>query len=204
MLYGPALLMVIGGVWWLVRILKAYRKGRKKPALLQFSVMVVFAGTMLWKLELFPLSKNLRIKEQTESLTGRSFWPWKKYAYEDWGFRGEGYELDMYSFDEETAAYFKSPDSAFYARDLNGAEWYKQSSSGWRHTPVDSSGLRFLEIATPDYSEWEGEILDHLDEVRRWGRTSGSLYAYRGNPGNIDFFLINPAERVIVMITHNP
>ncbi|WP_417888162.1 hypothetical protein [Zunongwangia sp.] len=60
-----------------------------------------------------PLSKNFYIQYRTTELTGKQFWSWNEFDYEEISVRGEGYALDIYKFNEETAEYFKNPDKEF-------------------------------------------------------------------------------------------
>ena len=68
---------------------------------------------MTWELQIFPLSKNFYIQDRTTELTGKQFWSWNEFDYEEISVRGEGYALDIYKFNKETAEYFKNPDKEF-------------------------------------------------------------------------------------------
>ena len=200
---GVALLLLGAAVWWLVRIVKAYRKGRKRSAWIQLGVLAAIVLPILWVLEILPLSRNVRFQEQAETLTGKSFWGWKEYSIDEASVRGEGYWLEAFTFNEEMANYFAAPDEAFFAHRPTG--WMSSRNfSGWKRCPVDTADMDYLEHATIHFGGWEQEKIEWVDRVREWGMTPGNLYAFGGNVSSLDLFLINPKERTMVLIYDNP
>ena len=159
------------------------------------TILIVF---VTWKLQIFPLSKNFYIKEQTTLLTGKSFWSWKEFNYDELGIRGEGYTLYIYKFNQETAEYFNNPDSAFFTN--YPPENYSEIK--WTSTPVKSEEMEILEFVTPNYAGWKGEIVTRQDFIRNIAQNKGSYYAYR-HGGSTDFYLISPKDRIVILINHN-
>ncbi|HMN04831.1 MAG TPA: hypothetical protein PKD45_03820 [Flavobacteriales bacterium] len=154
-------------------------------------------------MEVLPLSREVRFQKQAESLTGKSFWGWREYSIDEASVRGEGYWLEAFKFNDTMAKYFAAPDEALFVH--QPTEWMNDRNfSGWKRCPVDSADMKYLEHATLHFAGWGQEKIDWVDRVRDWGTTSGSLYAFGGNRTSIDFFLINPKERTIVLIYSNP
>jgi len=151
-----------------------------------------------WELQIFPLSKNFYIKKQTTLLTGKSFWSWKEFNYNELGVRGEGYTLYIYKFNQETAEYFENPDSTFFT------EYPPESNSKirWTPTPVKSEEIEILEFVTPVYCGWKGEIVTRQDFIRKIATSKGAYYAYR-HGGSTDFYLVSPKNRLVILINHN-
>ncbi len=200
--YLIILLIVIGlGVGlliWIYRLFRLYRKGKKRSFTIQVSILTILIVIFTWQLQLFPLSRNFYIKKQTTSLTGKSFWSWKEFKYDEWGVRGEGYTLYIYKFNQETAEYFKNPDSIFFK------EYPPESNSEikWTPTPVKSEEKEILEFVTPVYAGWKGEIVTRQDFIREIANSKGSYYAYR-HGGSTDFYIISPENRLVILINHN-
>jgi hypothetical protein len=151
-----------------------------------------------WKLQVFPLSKNLYIKKQCAVLTGKTFWSWKEFAYDEWGVRGEGYTLDIYKFNDEVAQYFKNPDSTFF-KTYPPKEY---SSIRWTPTPVKSKDIDVLEFVTPIYLGWDGEIVNRQKFIKDIATAPGSFYSFKDGHGS-DFYLISPKDKLIILINHN-
>src|SRR5690606_31489991 len=102
--------LIVGLIIWIVRLFKIYRKGKRKSIAIQVSILTVLLILLTCELQVFPLSKNFYIQDRTTELTGKKFWSWEEFDYEEISVRGEGYTLDIYKFSEETAEYFKNPD----------------------------------------------------------------------------------------------
>lgn len=131
-------------------------------------------------------------------MTGKLFWSWKEFNYDELGVRGEGYTLYIYKFDKETAEYFENPDSAFF-RNFPPANY---SQIRWTPTPVKSGDMEILDFVTPVYAGWKGEIVTRQDFIKNIATQQGSYYAYR-HSGSTDFFIISPKERLVILINHN-
>jgi hypothetical protein len=191
--------LVIGFLFWVYRIYKLAVNGKRKAFLINTALLTVLSVFITWHLQVFPLSMNFYIKQLTTELTGRTFWSWKEYAYDEWGVRGEGYTLYIYKFNEVTAQYFTNPDTSFFS-DFPPND---KSEIKWKPTPVNgSTAFDALTFATPTYGGWEGEIVSRQDFIRQIASTEGSYYAYR-HKSSTDFYLIAPKQRLIILINHN-
>jgi hypothetical protein len=128
--------ILIGFCIWIYRLFKLYKKGNRKSFWVQSSILAVITIIATWNLQIFPYSKNFYIKEQTELLTGKSFWSWEIYDFEELGVRGEGYTIDIFEFNDEMAEYFKNPGFDFFGKyplELDYRENWKRKT--WKKTP---------------------------------------------------------------------
>ena len=191
---------------WFIRIIKLYKKGKskRKSFYLQLGIFSIILIFITWDLRIFPLSKNIYIKDQTEKLTGKSFWSWKEFSFEEISVRGEGYTIDVFKFNDEIAEYFKNPDKEFFETFPIELEYRKKwKREKWKKTPVLKSEIEFLETATPNYGGWSQYRKDKMDFVKELANQKGNFYAYNTKLGDVDFFIISPTEKLIVMINHN-
>ena len=85
--------LIVGLVIWTIKLFRLYKTGKRKSFTIQICILTTLIVFATWKLQIFPLSENFYIKEQTTKLTGKSFWSWKEFSYDEWGVRGEGYTL---------------------------------------------------------------------------------------------------------------
>ena len=153
---------------------------------------------MTWELQIFPLSKNFYIQDRTTELTGKQFWSWKEFDYEEISVRGEGYTLDIYKFNKETAEYFKNPDKEF----LNNLPRKELADIKWAKTPIKENESEILEFVTPTYGGWKGEIVDRQNFIRQIANQPGAYYSYQKS-GSTNFYLIAPEKRLVILINHN-
>ncbi len=190
--------ILIGLLVWVYRLFKLNKKGKKKSFAIQASILTIIIVLVTWQLQLFPFSKNFYIKNRTSELTGKSFWSWEDFDYEEISVRGEGYTLDIYRFNEETADYFKNPDEGFFANFPPD----KLADKKWTKTPIKENEKEILEFVTPIYGSWEGEIIDRQEFIRKTANEPGAYYSY-SDGGSTNFYLIAPDKRLVILINHN-
>lgn len=190
--------LLVGLIVWIVRLFRLYKKGKKKSFAIQVSILTALLILLTWELHIFPLSKNFYIQDRTTELTGKKFWSWKEFDYEEISVRGEGYTLDIYKFSEETADYFKNPDKEF----IDSFPTKELADIRWTKTPVKESEQEILEFVTPTYVGWKGEIIDRQDFIRQIANQPGSYYSY-DDGGSTNFYLIAPDKRLVILINHN-
>lgn len=183
---------------WVVRLFRLYKKGKKKSFAIQVFVMTAILIFLSWELQIFPLSKNFYIQDRTTELTGKKFWSWNEFDYEEISVRGEGYTLDIYKFSEETAENFKNPDKDFFDN-FPSKEF---TDIKWTRTPVKENDQEILKFVTPVYGGWKGEIVDRQDFIREIANQPGSYYSYN-NGGSTNFYLIAPDKRLVILINHS-
>jgi len=187
---------------WIVRLVLLYQKGKsaRYSFNIQVLVLILSMSVVLWTMGIYPYSRNIEVMSKTEALTGKSFWVWKEYSFDEFGFRGEGYSFDMFRFDDEIAAYFKEPGRTFFQKYPLALEY---GAVTWKKTPVVKGEKHLLEFATLSSGGHSQEKKEMLQFVREIGNSEGALYAYRGEKGNIDFFIIAPEKNLIILINHN-
>ena len=197
----PAILIA-----WGVRIVKSFRRKNQKSKtryveLVIFSALIIF---VTWDLKIFPFSKNFYVKQLSEQITGKQFWSWKEFEFEEISVRGEGYSVFAYKFNKEMANYFLDPDDDFFEKYPQKPEYRKNwESIKWEKTPIRKDEVELLDIATPTYYGWSQSKLDKMDLVEEMAKQNGNYYAYNTNGSDIDFYMINPENRLIIMINHN-
>ena len=190
--------LLVGLIIWIVRLVRLYKKGKKKSFTIQVSILSVLLILLTWELQIFPLSKNFYIQDRTTELTGKKFWSWKEFDYEEISVRGEGYTLDIYKFNEETAKYFKNPDKEFF----NSLPKKELTDIKWTKTPIKENESEILEFVTPTYGGWKGEIVDRQNFIRQIANQPGAYYSYQ-HSGSTNFYLIAPEKRLVILINHN-
>jgi len=187
---------------WFVRLIIQFSRGKVFffEALTFFFLMIA----LLWNLGIFPLSKNFYVKEVAEQITGKSFWSWEVYSYEDLSVRGEGYSLLIFRFDEPVAAYFKQPGRAFfehYPKELDYRSHWERAK--WKRTPVLESDQKIVNIALTKYSGGRDVEIEKVDLVRSILDQPNSYYAYNHKNGDVDLFVLAPEEKLIILVNLN-
>ena len=190
--------LIVGLFIWIVRLFRLYRKGKKKSFAIQVSILTALLILLTCELQIFPLSKNFYIQDKTTELTGKKFWSWEEFDFEEISVRGEGYTLEIYEFNEEIADYFKNPDKEFF----DSFPTKELADIRWTRTPVKESEQKILEFVTPTYGRWKGEIVERHDFIRQIANQPGSYYSY-DDGGSTDFYLIVPDKRLVILINHN-
>jgi len=202
--FGLLLLLIGLAVWWLVRIVRAFRNERKRSAWIQLAVLAAITLPVLWYTEVLPFSRNVRFMREAEVLTGKSFWGWKDGSIAEASVRGEGYWLEVFTFDVQMAKYFLDADLAFFDHRPPSDRIQQRGFSGWKKTPIDSADQHIFESATPIFGGWSASNEALVERIKTWGRSSVNLYSYDGNAGNLNFYVINPRERSMAIIYSNP
>ena len=190
--------LTIGLVFWIIYLFRLLVNKKFKSFIIQFCILAILTVFVTWELQIFPLSENFYIKKQTTKLTGKTFWSWKEFSYDEFGVRGEGYCLYIYKFSQETADYFLTPDSLFFLNYPLKAE----SDIKWTPTPVKNEDIKVLNFVTPIYGNWTGEIVLKQDFIRKLATTKGAFYAYKDG-GTTDFYIISPKNRLVILINHD-
>lgn len=146
------LLVIIGLVFWIVKIFKFYRQKRIKLAVIHSIIFGVLTLAICWELRIIPLSANWDFRNKTKDLTGKQFWSWNDYRYDEMGIRGEGFTFEIYKLNDETAKYFSNPNKDFF-------EKYPSEIFGttkWKETPMLDTVL--LDFVTPTYGNWSQSL----------------------------------------------
>lgn len=155
---------------------------------------------MCWELRIIPLSANWDFRNKTKDLTGKQFWSWNDFRYDEIGIRGEGFTFEIYKLNEKVAEYFTKPEKDFFEQ--FPAE--KFETTKWKETPILDTGL--INFVTPIYGNWSKSLQKEIEEkqliVRQVANNNGSYYAVRQSHGT-DLYLISPKRKIIIYINHN-
>jgi hypothetical protein len=198
------LLLFGAGLWWLWRVVNAFRAGRVRSAWLQLGVLLLVAIPILWHLEVLPLSRNFRFVDEAELLTGQRFWGWRDGGVDETSIRGEGYWLEFFTIREEVAQRFHQPEVSFFAHRPQSAWITQRGWHGWKRCPVLPTDSAIFVSATPILRGWSSTNIEAVERLKRWGRAPGCYYAYDGGAGSLNFYMINPNERAMAIVHSNP
>ena len=189
-LFLVLLLIIFLAIYWVYRIFKYHKVGNKKAFRINLIIFLFIATIFLWELRIIPLASNNDFRNKTFELTGKKFWSWNNFRYNELGVRGEGYTLEIYNLNSEMVQYFREPNIDFF-------EKYPSNSvcqMKWKKTPVDSADENTLEYMTPTYIGWKKEIIKKQTYIRKVANESGGYYSYCGN----DFYLISYKEGIFL------
>jgi hypothetical protein len=194
------IIIFLGIAFWIYKIFKLFQQRKTRIAIVNTSVLAILAFTICWELRLIPLAVDLDFRNQTQELTGKRFWCWNNYRYDEIGIRGEGFTFEIYELNNEMASYFTKPDKDFFLfYPTNRFEATK-----WRKTPVVETDI--IDFVTPIYGTWsqglQSEIQERQKLVKEISKEGGSYYSIRTTHGT-DLYLISPKKRVIIYINHN-
>ena len=191
---------VVGLVFWGVNIFKFYRQKRTKIAIIHSVILGLVILVVCWELRIIPLSADWDFRNKTKDLTGKQFWSWNDYRYEEIGVRGEGFTFEIYKLNDDMAKYFTNPDKDFFEH-FPSKEF---QTTKWNETPILDTEL--LSFVTPMYGNWSKSLRKEIEEkqliVRQVANDKGSYYAVRQSYGT-DLYLISPKRKIIIYINHN-
>ena len=102
------ILIIIAVIYWIYKIVIFFINKRSKKGFLHLSIFLILFSFLSWELRILPISLNNDFKNKTENLTGKKFWGWNIYRFNDFGFR-DGFTIETYRLNEEIAEYFKKP-----------------------------------------------------------------------------------------------
>lgn len=200
LLFLLLILTLFGVIFWLFKIVKLYRQKKTKRATTNSIIFGLLTLLVLWELRIIPLSADLDFRNQTIDLTGKQFWCWNDYRYNEFGVRGEGFTFEIYNLNDEMARYFANPDKDFF-------EHFPREQFGttkWKETPILDTVL--VNFVTPIYGNWSQNLQKEIKEkqmiVRQVAKDKGSYYAVRQSHGT-DLYLISPKRKIIICINHN-
>ena len=194
------ILLIAGLIFWLVKIFKFYRQKRTKIAVINSIIFGLLNLVVCWELRIIPLSSDWDFRNKTKDLTGKQFWSWNDYRFDDIGIRGEGFTFEIYKLNDKTAKYFINPDKEFFEK--FPSEIFETTK--WKETPMVDTVL--LDLVTPTYGNWSQSLQNEIKEkqmiVKQVAKAKGSYYAVRQSNGT-DLYLISPERKIIIYINHN-
>ena len=194
------ILVLIVIIIWTTWIVKLYRQKKAAKATYNLITLGLLTLIICWELRLIPLAADLDFRNKTEELTGRKFWCWNDYRYDEIGIRGEGFTFEIYTLNDEMATYFTNPDKDFF----ESFPTNKFETTKWKETPILDTEL--VNFVTPNYLNWSQSLQKEIQEkqriVRQVAKEKGSYYAIRQTHGT-DLYLISPRSKIIIYINHN-
>lgn len=198
------LLLIVASLYWIYGIIRLFFYRRYKSAITQSFVFVILLFGILWELRIIPIASTNDFKNKTLDLTGKQFWSWNNYRYEEIGVRGEGYTFEIYDLSLDIAKYFEDPPSSFF----EDYPTEKYSYSKWKRTPIQDDELGKLEFVTPVYGNWDENkkqiIKEKLELVKQIMTENGSFYTFDTVIWkDVTLYLIAPKQKLIVQINHN-
>ena len=142
--------------------------------------------------------------------------PKQGYSYESIrAFNGDGYSIWTYDLSDEDAAYFNNPDSLMFIKYPEVGEYRKHwKHRTWKRGPFDGKDQQYLHLALDvagSYDRYKIELTDQwFGRIRKMLSKKDCLYAFnfkehepRAYPGNVDFYIIFPIEKIFILINHN-
>ena len=193
------LLVIVGLIFWFTKIVKFYRQKRINIAVINSIIFGLLTVVICWELRIIPLSADWDFRNKTKDLTGKQFWAWNNYRYDEIGIRGEGFTFEIYKLNDEIANYFANPDKDFF-------EHFPSKifeTTKWKETPILDTEL--VNFVTPMYGNWSQSLQKEISEkqkiVRQVAEDEGSYYAVRQSHGT-DLYLVSPRRKIIIYINH--
>lgn len=171
-------------------------------------ILLIFSGLVLKKLpgsDLFywPF-EVIDSKIYTKNLTNKSFI--LKKPIHEWDserhFNGDGSSIAIYPLSEELSSYFSKPDSIFfkdYPKKGIRNDW---EVSNWTETPLKKehfSAFSFVSYLNDKSSDY------NLEELLNDSGNYYSFYFYQHYEfyGNVDFYILCPKEKILIVMNQN-
>lgn len=191
-------------IYWNYRIIKLFVNKRYKNASIHTSILLIISCILLWELRIIPLSRTNDFRNKTEELTGKEFWSWNDFRYEEYSVRGEGFSFEIYKLKPEIAKYFENPPNSFFEN--YPTDTY--SLTKWGKTPIRDCEMEILEFLTPVYGNWNDnnkrEIEEKQNLVKEIALENGSFYVIDTIiMKDATIYLISPEKKLIIWINHN-
>jgi len=197
------LLLLIGGIiYWIFKTIGFFRNKQNKKGWFHLSLILIIIAFVCWELRIIPIASDNDFKNKTENLTGKKFWSWNIYQFDDFGIRGEGFTLESYRLSNKMTEYFKNPDEDFFQNYPNK----NIGNAKWKKTPISIEDTKSLKFVTPIYGSWsekrQNEVREIYHQINEIIYEPDSYYCFIEN-NQTDFYLISPKQKIIIWINHN-
>ena len=147
-------------------------------------------------------------RDYTENLTGKAFiLPEPLYDWDSGrSFHGDGSSITIYKIDEDIVQYFQNPDSTFFTH--YPTEGIRK---GWKITEWTPNPI------TPEH-EYAFDFITYIDnssdyDLDQMLKSEGNYYSFKCNVftyegeeeriGDVDFFIISPKHKVLILLNEN-
>lgn len=200
---------------WTLWTLWTYRKRRMNLFAFQMVVLGLGIFYTTWKLEIFPGSTWYYERKSNKELTGLSFSTDKLlYCHKsERSFNGDGYSISVYSLDEKTAKSFQNPEIIFFENfPIKSDPRKKWQNKHWGKSPIKDDEKIYLDFALNEFNPHNKseaqKLSDTFSYILKIMNQPGVYYAYNFNGkgtfvGDIDFFIISPTDKKLIIINHN-
>lgn len=202
---------------WFYWMAWSYRRKRKNLLFFQMAVTASVFIYATWVLRIFPGSPWYHERALNEDLTGKRFsTEGILFSYDsERSFHGDGFTICVYRIDDATAAYFSDPEDGFFAvfpaKPLMRKEWKSQR---WKRSPIEETETEYLEFAlnygSIDDATKGKELKQIVADVGNILKQRGAYYAYNfksnegsGRVSNVDFFILSPMDKKMIIINLN-
>lgn len=146
----------------------------------------------------------------SRELFGSCFALWNsKYSYHSpRHFNGDGYSIEVLTTSDALSRWATAPPSDFgKTHPVLPSFRSHWSAIHWRATPVGADELKFLEFALMR-SDNSSDLDAAKKFLERLANEPGHYFAcfyfmHDSGVGNVDFFLLSPSERVLILVNHN-
>ena len=124
-------------------------------------------------------------------------------------FNGDGYSIDVIDMSEEFWSWLEANKVELIAdypkKPSIRSEWEQVL---WHKTPITDAETNYLEFATVEYGESEGQLAQARELLLKLATADGSIIAYCHKTvsygiADIDFYLLNPRAKVFIRVNHN-
>jgi hypothetical protein len=202
-------------VFWLVALLLSWSIYKSVRAHKFFStcLSIVALFLQLWcglTIGITPGSSVYSDYRMTSALIGSGFFlgqPLFQYDSER-SFNGDGYTIIIYRLSDNIARKYDQPGPGFFNEypqpNAYRSEWQRKH---WHPTPVIQDDRKYLDFALSE-SVRDTHLDNALSTLRRLSESTDSYYSYfckslGDQVSNLDFFLLNTREKVLIIVNHN-
>lgn len=202
-------------VAWIMWMRRNFKRGRKVLFFAQLAASIILFVWVTWITEIFPGSSTYYANKQIRELTGYYLDLTEHFTYESpRAFNGDGYSILVYELTEEDANNFLHPQPDFFKDYPSKSEfrdhWDQQK---WKKGPILETERKYLDFALNEVPSINQEDYSNLsvqfDHIRSIMSSNNCVYAFNylshsdSYIGNIDFFIISPEQKKLIIINHN-
>jgi hypothetical protein len=181
----------------------------------QIIVLTLVLFYITWIFRIFPGSTIYYERKYNKALTGLSFTAKEVYVHNsERYFNGDGYSMTVFELDETIANKFTNPTSDFFTdypiKDNDRKDWLAVQ---WKKSPINDNEKLFLDFAFGEFIPKDKieakQLQDQFDYIDKIMHSKECYYAYNYKMhgeeivGDIDFFIIVPKDKKLIIINHN-
>ncbi|MBK1830839.1 hypothetical protein JIN77_08890 [Verrucomicrobiaceae bacterium R5-34] len=202
--------LYLGLILFAFYVYRAWQRKDLKRAGLLLALLLAQLYIMGGPLRVLPGSGILHERSQMKSLTGHAFRlnPTGKAVHTERSFLGDGTSMEMFVLPEHVAVAWQDPAqhlrSEFPQRGRYRSDWQVER---WKATPPRVEEQAFVQFAEHACQSDSNRAL-FMSLLQEEGNYYSYFYNMHGtgtdaNVGNIDFFILSPGRRLLVIINVN-